>query len=54
MERKAEIGKRKAVRKGVFFVEEWDDRGSETYRFKIPRYCYVVSEVIYLMVDSLP
>lgn len=40
--------------KGFFCVEEWDDRGSETYRFKIPRYCYVVSEVIYLMVDSLP
>jgi hypothetical protein len=50
MEGRERIGKREGrVSGGVFCIEEWDDRGSETYRIKIPRYCYDVSEVIYLM-----
>ena len=34
MERKVRDSLEKAARKGVFFVEEWDDRGNETYQFK--------------------
>ena len=50
MERRERIGRRGwPCGKGCFCVEEWDDRGNETYRIKIPRYCYDVSEVIYLM-----
>lgn len=54
MERKVRDRKKKGSAKRVFLVEEWDDRGSETYRFKKFRDIAIVSEVIYLMVDSLP
>jgi hypothetical protein len=55
-ERRGEMERRRAGEKReFFFVGEWDDRGSKTYQLRIPRYnWYVVSEVIYLMVDSLP